>query len=100
MGAIKMTTRALRTSQLAFAAAAAMLVLFANDNGTPSQGSSLVAQAQARVGRPATPGSVAGVARRTTRRTVRRGAAVGAAAAGAAYANHCYRNSYGHLICP
>jgi len=29
-------------------------------------------QAQARVGRPATPGSVAGVARRTTRRTVRR----------------------------
>ncbi len=28
--------------------------------------------AQARVGRPATPGSVAGVARRSTRRTVRR----------------------------
>jgi hypothetical protein len=28
--------------------------------------------AEARVGRPATPGSVAGVARRTTRRTVRR----------------------------
>jgi hypothetical protein len=29
-------------------------------------------QAQARVGRPLTPGSVAGVARRTTRRTIRR----------------------------
>ena len=29
-------------------------------------------QAQARVGRPLTPGSVAGVARRTTRRTVAR----------------------------
>jgi hypothetical protein len=29
-------------------------------------------RAEARVGRPATPGSVAGVARRTTRRTVRR----------------------------
>lgn len=28
--------------------------------------------AQARIGRPATPGSVAGVARRTTRRAVRR----------------------------
>ena len=28
--------------------------------------------AEARIGRPATPGSVAGVARRTTRRTVRR----------------------------
>lgn len=39
---------------------------------------SLVGEAQARVGRPATPGSVAGVARRTTRRTIRRGAYVGA----------------------
>jgi hypothetical protein len=34
--------------------------------------------AQARVGRPLTPGSVAGVARRTTRRTIRRGAYYGA----------------------
>lgn len=53
--------------------------------------------AQARVGRPATPGSVAGVSRRTTRRTVARTtpavrpayvrpAAVGAVAAGAAAA--------------
>jgi len=33
---------------------------------------SLNNEAEARVGRPATPGSVAGVARRTTRRTVRR----------------------------
>ena len=33
--------------------------------------------AQARVGRPLTPGSVAGVARRTTRRTVRRHAVYG-----------------------
>lgn len=32
----------------------------------------LVSQAQARVGRPLTPGSVAGVARRTTRRALRR----------------------------
>lgn len=32
----------------------------------------LVSQAEARVGRPATPVSVAGVARRTTRRVVRR----------------------------
>jgi hypothetical protein len=29
-------------------------------------------EAQARIGRPATPGSVAGVARRTTRRVIRR----------------------------
>lgn len=32
----------------------------------------LIADAQARVGRPLTPVSVAGVARRTTRRTIRR----------------------------
>ena len=32
----------------------------------------LSGEAEARVGRPATPGSVAGVARRTTRRVVRR----------------------------
>ena len=32
----------------------------------------VVSEAEARVGRPATPGSVAGVARRTTRRTIRR----------------------------
>ena len=92
-----MTRRALRASQLAAAAAAAMLVLFVNDNPSTSQGSSLVAQAQARVGRPATPGSVAGVARRTSRRTTRRAVAVGAAAT---YGAHCYRNANGHLICP
>jgi len=40
--------------------------------------------AQARVGRPATPVSAAGVARRTTRRAVVGGAAVGAAAVGTA----------------
>ena len=32
----------------------------------------VVREAQARIGRPATPGSVAGVARRTTRRRIRR----------------------------
>nr|WP_092189682.1 hypothetical protein [Bradyrhizobium sp. cf659] len=45
-----------------------------------------IQSAEARVGRPATPASVAGVARRTTRRAVVGGAAVGAAAAGAAIA--------------
>ncbi len=32
----------------------------------------VVSEAQARIGRPATPGSAAGVARRTTRRRIRR----------------------------
>jgi hypothetical protein len=39
---------------------------------TAWQSSTIVSQAEARIGRPATPGSVAGVARRTTRRTIRR----------------------------
>ena len=66
---------------------------------------SLMSQAEARVGRPATPMSYAGVARRTTRRAVAYGAA-GAAAAGAYYyaAPGCTQvvNSYGQIIyrCP
>jgi hypothetical protein len=47
---------------------------------SPSNGLSVsIEGAQARVGRPLTPVSVAGVARRTTRRAVVGGAAVGAA---------------------
>ena len=38
----------------------------------PLPGSGPVSEAEARIGRPATPASVAGVARRTTRRTIRR----------------------------
>ncbi|MGX1321624.1 hypothetical protein AB7M17_005077 [Bradyrhizobium sp. USDA 377] len=54
-------------------------------SGSSSEGPSLsFSQADARVGRPATPVSVAGVARRTTRRAVVGTAAVGAAAAGTA----------------
>lgn len=54
---------------------------------SPEHGLSIsVDSAQARVGRPATPASVAGVARRTTRRAVVGGAAVGAATVGAAVA--------------
>jgi hypothetical protein len=50
---------------------------------SPNNGLALsVESAEARVGRPLTPVSVAGVARRTTRRAVVGGAAVGAAAAG------------------
>lgn len=52
---------------------------------TPGGGLGLsVESAQARVGRPLTPVSVAGVARRTTRRAVVGTAAVGAATVGAA----------------
>lgn len=60
-----------------------------SDNGTPKQSGSLLSEAHARVGRPLTPMSYAGVARRTTRRASATGAAVGAAAA---YAPGCYQN--------
>jgi hypothetical protein len=53
-----------------------------------------VESAQARVGRPLTPVSVAGVARRTTRRAVVGGAAVGAAAAGTACVRVLVNGSY------
>ncbi|WP_454649770.1 hypothetical protein [Bradyrhizobium liaoningense] len=55
------------------------------------------AEAQARVGRPLTPMSYAGVARRTTRRAV----AVGAAgAAGAYYGSSCVQvvDAYGRVV--
>jgi hypothetical protein len=66
---------------LVLAAAAGTGVLFANENASLSTRVSLVSQADARVGRPLTPMSYAGVARRTTRRAV----VAGGAAAGAYY---------------
>ena len=53
--------------------------------------------AEARVGRPLTPVSVAGVARRTTRRAVVGGAAVGAAAVGTTCINRVLVN--GVYVC-
>lgn len=57
-------------------------------------------EAQARIGRPLTPMSYAGVARRTTRRAVAAGAAVGAVgAAGAYYGSQCVQvvDAYGRV---
>jgi hypothetical protein len=76
-----MTKISIRHAALAIAVFAAGS--FLSPQWTPGQGPSLsVESAQARVGRPGTPMSVAGVARRSTRRAVVGGAAVGAAAAG------------------
>ncbi|RDL46283.1 hypothetical protein BLJAPNOD_06477 [Ensifer sp. M14] len=55
-------------------ATVAGLALLAADYLVPMPFGSFVSEAQAVVGRPATPGSVAGVARRTTRRVIRRSA--------------------------
>jgi BA14K-like protein len=72
-----------RTLVVSLTAAAGFAVLFANDNLLSTQQTNLIAQADARVGRPLTPGSVAGVARRTDRRAYRRGAVAAGAAVGA-----------------
>jgi hypothetical protein len=63
--------------QLALAAAVGAGCLLVNENVSMKDASSLVSTADARIGRPLTPMSYAGVARRTTRRAV----AVGAGAA-------------------
>jgi hypothetical protein len=77
--------RQISIKQAFLAAAVLACGTFGSAEWSPREGLLLsVEGAQARVGRPATPVSVAGVARRTTRRAVVGGAAVGAAAAGCA----------------
>ncbi|WP_249135404.1 hypothetical protein [Bradyrhizobium sp. AUGA SZCCT0222] len=65
--------------------------------------SSLVSSAEARIGRPLTPMSYAGVARRTTRRAIVGGAVVGGAVAAGAYygaAGACSQvaDAYGRIV--
>jgi len=84
-------------ARVTLASAFAAGCLLFNDNPTfttPNRSSSLFSEAQARIGRPLTPMSYAGVARRTTRRAV----AVGAAAS-TVYAPGCYQrvDAYGRL---
>ena len=74
--------------------------LFLSDNFWTATNPSLVTQAGARIGRPLTPFSVAGVARRTARRAVWAGAAAGGAYGyGYGYSypyGYAYRSSYGY----
>jgi len=69
--------------------------------GIPSIESGIfVTAASARIGRPLTPLSYAGVARRTTRRAVAYGAAAGAAAAAYAPGRGCVQvvDAYGRIV--
>lgn len=87
-----------RTFTLATAAfACAMLLSF--DRSEQRGVSISVQSAQARVGRPLTPVSVAGVARRQTRRAVYGTAAVGAAAAAGAYGYYHYPSNGQGFVC-
>src|SRR5690242_14686009 len=72
------------------AALSCAMVLFGDVNGWISTGSS-VSPAQARIGRPLTPFSVAGVARRAHRRSY-----YGHGYYGHGYYGHGYHGYYGH----
>jgi hypothetical protein len=62
-----------KLSRLALMAAAGVACLFINDNWSSTEQSTLTSAANARIGRPLTPLSVAGVNRRVERRAYRRG---------------------------
>jgi hypothetical protein len=93
-------TRVLKCLRITLAALVGAGCLIVDENAIIHL-TSLVSKAEARVGRPLTPMSYAGVARRTTRRAVATGAAVGAAAA---YSSSCYQtvDAYGRVYthCP
>lgn len=70
-------TRAMKAGlKLSLAMAIGLCVLFLNERASITQTKPLVSSADARIGRPLTPMSYAGVARRTTRRAVAVGVAV------------------------
>jgi subtilisin family serine protease len=87
------------------ATAAAMLVLSWNGE-LPNSGRGFVTQAQAIIGRPLTPLSYAGVARRTSARAYAYGATAGVVAGAAAVNAYAYPpggcvqvvNAYGQVI--
>jgi hypothetical protein len=88
-----------RSLVYALALASASGALFLNDD-IILLGQAKLTGAEARVGRPATPMSYAGVARRTTRRAAVVGGAAAAGAAGAYYGSGCYQatNAYGQIV--
>jgi hypothetical protein len=92
-------TRMTRLSLMTIVFAACCLPL--GDIVTPTGSGLFLSKAEARIGRPLTPMSYAGVARRTTRRAVTYGAAVGAATV---YAPGCVQrvDAYGRVyyVCP
>ena len=90
-----MTRARIALLRLTLAIIAGIGCLFVSDRALTPNSGSLVTQANAIIGRPLTPLSYAGVARRTTRR------AVGAAAVGAAaVAPRCVQvaDAYGRIV--
>ena len=84
-----------RAFKLAVALSGGVVCMSISDNASSVRQANLVTTADARVGRPLTPMSVAGVARRTTRRAVvRQGAYYGAPYYGRAYYGNGYYRRY------
>jgi hypothetical protein len=79
-----MTRKTRMVSHIAIAILVGASCLLVSERAVLNTTDTLMATAEARIGRPLTPLSYAGVARRTTRRAVAYGAAAGAAAAAAA----------------
>jgi hypothetical protein len=79
------------------AAAAGLAVLFTSDNISPTNPDTFVSQAEARVGRPLTPASVAGVNRRQNRRAYVAGAAAVGASGYYATSPRCYMTQNGQV---
>ena len=67
-----------RLVKVTIAALVGFACLFASERASLTGSEALLSTAEARIGRPLTPMSYAGVARRTTRRAVAYGAAAGA----------------------
>jgi hypothetical protein len=96
--------------RISLAAGTGLGCLLVSDSPALITSGALMSQAHAIIGRPLTPLSYAGVARRTTRRAVVAGAAVAGTAAAAAAASTVYArpgcvqvvNAYGQLFwrCP
>lgn len=91
-----MTRGTQRLLNIALATVAGIGCLLLSDRTSLTKLDTLVTTADARVGRPATPMSYAGVARRTTGRAVVTGAAV----VGAAAAARCVQvvDAYGRIV--
>ena len=93
-----MTRGTQRLLTIALATAAGIGCLFVSDRISLTTLDSLVTTADARIGRPATPMSYAGVARRTTARAV--GVGVGVGAAAVAVGTRCRQvvDAYGRIV--
>ena len=95
-----MTRTKIRLLPFALVAMTGFGCLFVSEKISLKNPGSFVTEANARVGRPLTPGCVAGVARRTTRRGVYGAAAVGVGVGTVGLVTHCVRvvDAYGRMV--